>query len=199
MTKSKEVTIDARWLRTGLGTYIFNLIKKLSERSEAPAIRVIIRNCDRDRIAPFCKQIRIVNAPIYSILEQLEIPFACRGTDLLHVPHYNIPVLRNGRMLVTVHDVIHLTYGAYRRSAKSWIYAWPMLRAATRKACHVITVSEYSKAQLIRHVGVPREKITVIYNGVSSDFDPSNQAGACSEVSAALGIGDRFLLYVGNL
>jgi glycosyltransferase involved in cell wall biosynthesis len=199
MTKSKEVTIDARWLHTGLGTYTFNLIKRLSESSEAPAIRAIIRNCDRERIAPFCKRIQIVDAPIYTLREQFEVPFAARDTDLLHVPHYNIPLLWRGKVLITVHDIIHLTNMTYRRNAKSWIYSWPMLKAATRKACHVITVSEHSKTQLIRRVGVPREKITVIYHGVSSDFDPSNQAGACSEVSATLGIGSRFLLYVGNL
>jgi glycosyltransferase involved in cell wall biosynthesis len=175
------------------------LITKLSEFSQAPAIRVIIRDCDRDHVAPFCKQIRIVNAPIYSVREQFEIPFASRGTDLLHVPHYNIPVLRSGRILVTIHDIVHLTFEKYRQSAKGWIYAWPMLRAATRKACHIITVSEHSKAQLVRHVGVPRDKITVIYNGVSSDFDPSNQTGARNEMLRALGIVSPFLLYVGNL
>ena len=74
-----------------------------------------------------------------------------------------------------------------------------MLNAAARKADHIITVSNYSKAQIMETLGTPGSKISVIHCGVGAQF---RQVGGQRESSAAagiLGIKGPFLLYVGNL
>src|SRR5207244_1173348 len=96
-------------------------------------------------------------------------------------------------------DLIHITDPNYSRSAKSWTYARPMLNLAARRAEHIVTISEYSKAQIVERLGVRDSKVTVIYCGVDSLFAPADRQEALQIVSSALGLHPPYILYVGNL
>jgi len=141
----------------------------------------------------------VVNTPIYTAREQWAIPRAAKGCDLLHVPHYNAPLFQRTPLVITIHDVIHITDPDYRVSFKSWAYARPVLRLAARKAGHIITVSEFSKAQIIERLGVPSSKVSTIYRCAKSEFSPMNRDEAFKAVSVAMEIREPYLLYVGNL
>jgi glycosyltransferase involved in cell wall biosynthesis len=194
-----EIAIDARCLHSGLGTYAYNLISGLARQGNEFPIHAIVNQRHKARIAPFCQRITTSEASMYSLREQIEIPWAARGADLLHVPHYNAPLLHRGKLLVSIHDLIHISEPAFRRSVKGWAYAMPVLNLAARKADHIVTVSEYSKAQIVERLGVQPSKITVIYNGVDGGFRCVGREPARSAVSAALGLQVPYILFVGNL
>jgi glycosyltransferase involved in cell wall biosynthesis len=118
--------------------------------------------------------------------EQFEIPAAAHGCALLHVLHYNVPLLYRGKLIVSIHDLIHLTREGHNGKLMILGYAWVMLRMAARRADRIITVSEYSKRQLVEQLGVSESKITVIPNGVGSQFHPIDKAKAASVVKSAL-------------
>lgn len=136
---------------------------------------------------------------MYTVREQWEIPRAAKGCGLLHVLHYNAPLPHRGPMVVSIHDLIHIMDGAYGGSWQSWVYARPMLNLAARKAQHIVTVSEFSKAQIVERLGVSDSKVTAIYNGVNREFQPCDREEAFGAVSAELGIQERYILYVGTL
>jgi glycosyltransferase involved in cell wall biosynthesis len=194
-----QVTIDARMLSTGIGTYVRNLIGSLKSCGEGLRIRALTLAEDVEWMRSQCHEVSVVDAPIYTIREQFEIPRAAHGADLLHVPHYNVPLLYKGRLLVTIHDLIHITDTTFKRGFRSLTYARPMLTLATRKADHIVTVSEYTKAQIVDRLGVSPSKITVVHNGVCSSFHGIEPDKAFREVSATLGIARPYILYVGNL
>jgi glycosyltransferase involved in cell wall biosynthesis len=150
-------------------------------------------------VAQWCRNVTVLNVPIYTLQEQLAIPRAAKGCDLLHIPHYNAPLLHRGPLLVSILDLIHISDPAYRQSFKSWIYARPMINLAARKAQHIVTLSEYSKAQIVERLGVPASKVTAIYCGVNGQFRCADRKEAYTAVSQALGIQDPYFLYVGNL
>lgn len=81
--------------------------------------------------------------------------------DLLHCPNQNIPLIRTVPVVVTIHDVIPLkTEGGLRR--------YPTFKrdidAVMARASHVITVSEYSKRDLLSlYPDHDPNKISVIY------------------------------------
>src|SRR5208337_3792587 len=129
-------------------------------------------------VKQWCPQLTVVNIPIYTAREQWAIPRASKGCDLLHVPHYNAPLLQRTPLVITIHDVIHITDPGYRASFKSRAYARPVLSLAARKAEHIITVSEYSKAQIIERLGVPSSKVSTIYCGVNGEFSPMDREEA---------------------
>ncbi len=194
-----RITIDARWLVGGIGAYTRHLLQGLHAHGNGFEVHAITRAQHADEVRPWCARMTLVNAPIYTLREQWAIPRAAKGCDLLHVPHYNAPLLEPAPLVVTIHDIIHITDPDEGASLKSRAYARPMLRAAARKAHHIITVSEYSKAQIVERLGVARSKVSVISNGLNDEFLPMRREEALNAVSVTLDIDRPYMLYVGNL
>ncbi len=112
----------------------------------------------------------------------------------VHLPnqHYGrwVPWL-NQPSVVTVHDLVRL---AFPFAKEGWISATGLMldRTGIRKATHVICVSEVTKRDLLRHLDVPEEKITVIHNGVNHDVFHPCQKQPHSRFRSP------YLLYVGS-
>lgn len=194
-----QIAIDARWLVGGIGTYTRHVLEGLSKLRNGFELHAITREQHAAEVKQWCAHVTVVNTPIYTFREQWAILRAARGCGLLHVPHYNAPLLHGGRLVITIHDLIHITDPVYRRSSKAWGYAQVVLKLAARIADHIITVSEYSKAQIIERLGVPVSKVSAIYNGVNAEFSPMDRELAFKAISAALGVSECYLLYVGGL
>jgi glycosyltransferase involved in cell wall biosynthesis len=195
----KQITIDARWLKGGIGTYTEHLLEGLSKSRNGFEIEAITRPEHVDLVTRWCSKVRIVDAPIYSLSEQWALPRVTGGSDLLHVPHFNVPLFHRGQLLVSILDVIHLTDPAYKRNLAMQIYARPMLLLAARKANHIVTISEFSKSQIIEHLRVPEDKVTAIRCGVNGQFHCEDRAEAARTITQQLRIEPPYILYVGNL
>lgn len=193
-----SLCIDARWLYSGIGTYTLNLVKELSQRNEL-VLNALTFSEHEATLRPFCNSVSIVNAPIYSVGEQFLVACAARRFPVLHVPHYNLPLLRKGVMLVTIHDLTHILDARFRNTLKSRAYARPMMRLAAKKAAHIFTDSEYSKRQILEHLEVSAEKVTVSYLGVGPQFFPEPREVARQLVQRQCGVTRPYILYVGNL
>ena len=193
-----SLCIDARWLYTGIGVYTLNLVRELSNRSELE-LHALTYSQHEAVLHRYCNSLSIVNAPIYSISEQFAVTRATRPFPVLHVPHYNAPLMREGTVLITIHDLTHILDARFRNSPKSLLYARPMLRLAARKAAHIFTVSEYSRQQIVEHLNVPSEKVSVTYNGVGPAFFPESREKARQTVQRECGVARPYILYVGNL
>jgi glycosyltransferase involved in cell wall biosynthesis len=154
---------------------------------------------DAERLGSLCDELIIVDAPIYTLREQFQISRAAYGFDLLHVPHFNVPICHRGPLLVSIHDVIHLMDPSVRQRPLAWSYARMMLEIAVRKSAHIVTVSEYSKLQIIDRLRIAPTKITVIYNGVSARFTYRDREQPYAEVTAELSVPRHYILVVGNL
>lgn len=195
----KKITIDARWLEGGIGTYTRHLVEGLAKHGNGFAVHAITREQHSRELKPWCHHLTVVNVPIYTVREQWAIPQAAAGCDLLHIPHYNAPLLERSPLVITIHDIIHLTDPYYCKTFKSRAYARPVLSLAVRKAKHIITVSNFSKTQIIDRLGVPPSKVSVIHSGVNGDFLPMDREEASHAVSTTLKLRGPYLLYVGSL
>jgi glycosyltransferase involved in cell wall biosynthesis len=194
-----KVTIDARWMAGGIGTYTKQLLAGICQSPDGFEVQAITRQRDAKLVAQWCPRVKVVNMPTYGLGEQLAIPWAAKGCDLLHIPHYNAPLLHRGPLLVSILDLIHITDPVYSPSFRSWVYARPMLNLVARKAEHIVTLSEYSKAQIVERLGVPAEKVTAIYCGVNGKFRCADREEAYTSASEALGIQGPYILFVGSL
>ena len=196
--RMSTLMIDARCVSTGLGTYTINVIKGLNRCSDL-TFGVITAPQGKPLLERLCDDVVTVNAPIYSFREQFEIPWAARNCDVLHVPHYNVPLAYSKCLLVTIHDLNHILDTSFRRTVKSWVYAQPMLRWAALRADHIFTVSHYSKRQIIEHLGGNEQKITVAYNGVSAHIFPEPREQSRLEINRDFAFDGPYVLFVGNL
>ncbi len=185
-------------LGTGIGTYTLNLISELLKQEGIP-LRLLTSRQGQEALRQFNCDVKIVEAPIYSVREQFQIPRAVGSSDVLHVPHYNAPLFRKGILLVTIHDLNHILDRTYRRTIQSLVYAQPMLRLAARRADHIFTVSKYSKRQIVDHLGVGAERITVVYNGIGAHIFREDREAARANINREFGFTGPYILFVGNL
>jgi len=201
MPTRAKITIDHRMLGfSGIGTYLKNLLENYARMECDFTFRLA---CPRQGYVREFGSARFTwiraDAPIYSLREQWQIPRAAEGADLSHRPHYNVPCFYRGKLLVTIHDLTHITDRTFRRTLPSLVYARPMLKVASHKADHIITDSEFTKRQVVDRLRVAPEKVTVIQLGVSSHFRLCAHEEAFRAASSALQLRRPYLLYVGTL
>ncbi len=100
--------------------------------------------------------------------------------------------------VVTFHDLFPIEHPEwYARGYAAW-YAL-LFRRLARTAAHLLAVSEYTKGQLVRLLGVDPERITVVPNGVAPALRPTTTLEA-ARAGAALALPSRrYLLSVSSL
>ncbi len=126
--------------------------------------------------------------------EQGVLPVQASGCALIYSPANLAPVL-SARNVVVIHDVAPLRHpeaysGPYTR------YQRLMLPALARRARLVITVSEFSRRELVEALGCPEERIAVIPGGVSERFRPDADSSAAMR---SFGLERPYVLVVGTV
>jgi glycosyltransferase involved in cell wall biosynthesis len=119
--------------------------------------------------------------------------------DLVHFPHFNSPILYPGRSVVTIHDITPFFFpgnkmnSLVRRTAFRLVFA-----SSIKKAGMVIAVSLSTKNDIVKHFGAKEDKITVTYEGVSSDFKIlPNRDKIRERLGSKYGIVKPFIFYTG--
>lgn len=169
------ITVDVRMLHaSGIGTYLQHLLPLLvTSGDNAPYDLLGDMPAMRRHVWTQRDNVRLTDcrAPIYSVAEQIELPRRTSlDTRLFWAPHYNIPLMHRGRLLVTIHDVLHLARPQYVSGLHRRFYARAMFRAVKSKAVSIICVSHFTADELVRLTGVHRDSIAVIHEGVDASW-----------------------------
>lgn len=204
-----RIGIDARFFGPegkGLGRYTQRLIENLERVADDHEFVVFLRKENFDLYHPASPRFRKAPADFrwYSAAEQLRYPSIIRreGIDLMHFPHFNVPVATPCPFVVTIHDLILFRYPTLRATTlhplwygiKYAAYRAVIARAAW-KARRIITVSECTKRDIVASLGVKPERVEVTYE--AADPVPASAGGEPHD-PAARGIVKPYLLYVGN-
>ena len=194
------VYLDCRHIDgSGIGTYISNLISNLDQYDLDHPIEILARDVHIPQIKKLCRfKIITYNAPIYSVHEQFRWVTKINPFGLLHVPLYNAPLFYPGNLITTVHDVCHMAMRQFFPGALRHIYSGQFLHMVLKKSDFVITVSNFSKSEIIKYYNIPEEKIRVIYNGVNPIFRPIEEEQR-KAVLKKHNLPLEFLLFLGNV
>ena len=180
---------------SGIGTYLKNLIPLII--SNFPNIKFTLLGKETELFE--LELNKFVNVdfipfdiPIYTINEQVVVPSLIpKNTNLYWSPHYNIPVLYNGKLLVTIHDINHIALPQGRNDWLKKKYAKYLLNMIMKKADKIVTVSKFTKNEILEYFGQNNlcDKIVTIHNGLAKIIfnrgdKPHNKP---------------YLLYVGNI
>src|SRR5438067_3076920 len=117
--------------------------------------------------------------------------------DLLHSPYWSNPLWSPWPTVVTVHDVIQFVLPEYAWRKISRVY-FGLVSAGARRADAVITVSECSKRDIVKLLGLSPERIHVIGNAVDASLFPVRDAWLLAGVRERYGISPRYILYFGG-
>ncbi len=128
--------------------------------------------------------------------EQIAFPLACRRLhiDVAHVPYWGSPWWRPCRLVVTVHDLIPLLLPEYRGGLLQRLYTALVARTA-RHAHLILTDSEASRRDLIRHLSVPPERVHTVYLAADERYSRPLTVEELERVRTRYALPQRFILY----
>ena len=118
--------------------------------------------------------------------------------DIFHATDHLLPPLRLSRGVFTIHDLIFRFFPEFHLPLNRW-YLSLMLPRFMQRADAIIAVSESTRRDALRLMGIPPEKVTVIYEGVNQAFRPLKDAVRLEEVRARYNLPPRFILYLGTI
>jgi glycosyltransferase involved in cell wall biosynthesis len=193
-----RLTVDLRMYRhSGIGRYLRNLLPLLLPLLDADRVRFLSKReiiGSPAWLADPRIEFKEEPARIYSVNEQMmSLRGVYRGTSLLWVPHYNVPLTYDGPMVVTIHDIAPLAMPEILGGNKTkQMYARLLIERAVRCATKILCVSEFTASELRERLGVPREKIVVTHPGIDAGWP--EQAVPHLEAD-----GLPYVLFVGNV
>lgn len=196
----KSICLDVRKLELGgIGTYLQNILKFISPSRFDISLLVPKKSIEKH---PYLHAFRLIpfHVPDYSFMEQVRFPFAIPECDLFWIPHFNLPLfpIRAKKILMTLPDLFHLVYFS-KLSFLEKRYAKFFLSQAVKRSDHLITVSNFSKRELLRFTQASNTQIEVIPNGVDQElFKPCLNPDRQSEVKKKYHLPSHYFLFIGN-
>jgi glycosyltransferase involved in cell wall biosynthesis len=197
-----KIAFDLRRIENpGIGRYMKCLVEEILRRETEHDYLLILAPKARDAIRSNSTRVERVHASshYYSVREQIEIPRILRENkvDLLHAPHFLLPLSRPCPAVVTIHDVVYIACAEDLPSHLGQFYYSAMMRASARLATRIITDSVFSKNEIIRYLHVDPDKIAVIYPAVDATFGRISDPATLQAARADYSIHDDYILYTG--
>ncbi len=195
-----RIGIDTRMIQhTGIGSYLQGLLEGLDRTETVRRFEFCLFGGKENFELASMRRHRF-QSKIYSIQEQLEYPFHLRGCELWHAPHYNVPLFKGKtKLVVTIHDLIHWIFKDDFFTPLQAFYTQKMIREAVQKSDHIITVSQKTKEDLVFHFDADPDRISVIYEAVSGEFQPEKNPEEFEALKARYRLPDSFFIYVGMI
>ena len=195
-----KIAIDSRMINnSGIGTYLRNMIPVLLEGFQLTLLGNINELKDYSNFESL--KILKCDSPIYSIKEQFELYSKIPKCDVFISPHYNIPILpiKAKRRIVIIHDVYHLAY--YKSlDLKQKLYAKFMINFAINKSDNIITVSEFSRSEIIKYASCDPQKLMVIYCGLDDkNFRKNLSVDYAQKIKQRYNLPEKYFLFVSNI
>lgn len=169
-----HIGIDARlthYRSGGTSTYIRALLAEFAHDTTHRYTVIQSRKAKKPLVEGL-RHVRVWTPP-HNRLERsaLSVELARLRLDVLHSPDFIPPMRGARRHVITVHDLAFLLYPD-QMTEDSKRYYNDQIAMAVQQADHILSVSEATKADMMRLLNVPESKITVQYHGVDPDFRP---------------------------
>ncbi len=213
-----KIGIDARFFgiaSKGLGRYTQKLIEGLEKEESEDTYEIFLTKEGFLEYTPTNPRFRkvLVNYPWYGFREQILYPWFLyrRKLDLIHFPHFNVPILYKKPFVVTIHDLILLHYPTPRASAQStcwykikYFFYTKVIASAVKRAEKVLVVSEFTRMDVSAMYAQTSSKIIVTTEGVDQYCLWSTPKEVFSKLNNLWARAQRkekekpFALYVGN-
>jgi len=216
--KRRTIGIDARFygpLGKGLGRYTQEIVDNVIAINTDEAIDYVIflsvENFDEFICPNTNVRKEFIKSRWYTLAEQFEVPYKWwrAKIDLMHFPHFNVPFIKTGVYVVTIHDLILTKFPTHRASTLHPLIYWLkdkayrlIISSAVKNAKRIITVSEFTKLDLIEQFKADDKKIEVTYEGVANLAKGNDSLFVAKldnkKTLALYNIHVPFLLYIGN-
>lgn len=142
--------------------------------------------------------------PVHALLSGLlKLPLPNSGAirrdvDLFHATDHHIPRIAGVPTVATVMDLIPVIHPEWIKQDLQRLKSW-LFTTSIHQADHIITISEYSKQDIVKHLGIAPERISVTPLGVEPVYFERIETSQRDAVLRKHGIKPGFFLFVGTL
>ncbi|MBI4363702.1 MAG: glycosyltransferase family 4 protein [Candidatus Doudnabacteria bacterium] len=198
-----RIGLDLRMLGggSGISRYISELSHEILRQDKTNQYVLFFKGTDESAdYRKYGHKMVIADIPHYSFAEQFKLPKILKKEqlDLVHFPHFNVPIFYRRPFVVTIHDLTHTRFPGRKKSHLFHRLAYNLvLFNAIKKAKKIIAVSQSTKNELKEFFQIPDEKIQVIYEGASESYKVMDKQEAFQQISNRYGVTKQYILYVG--
>ncbi len=210
MADGPRVLVDATAIpadRGGVGRYVDELLPAL--RRAGADVVVVCQPRDVEQVAGLVGEQRVVAAPRWVarrparlVWEQVGLPrvVARTGAQVLHSPHYTMPLVGRFARVVTLHDATFFSHPRLHSRVKA-VFFRTWTRLAVRSSAVLVVPSQATASQVTTYTGADPARFRVAYHGVDREvFHPAGPE-AQQRVRASLGLDDDvpYVAFLGTL
>ncbi len=204
-----RVLVDATAVpadRGALGRYVDGLVGALD--AAGADLVVACQRADEERYGRLVPHATVVagppaiaHRPARLAWEQSGLPMVAGqvGADVIHSPHYSMPLRPGKPVVVTIHDLTFFTEPDAHSPVTAAFYK-AAIRTSARQATRLIVPSKATRDELVRVLAADSTKIDVAYHGVDHQLFHRPDAQQLRQVSDRLGLHGRgYVAYLGTL
>jgi glycosyltransferase involved in cell wall biosynthesis len=125
--------------------------------------------------------------------------FFRKYSDLTHFFDFVVPFGVRGKKILTVHDMSFFAYPKETR-LRTKLLLKIYIKMSCKRADKIVTVSEFSKKEIIKYLNISPDKIHVVPNGVNTEkYFPIKNNDSIKSVKEKYSINNKYFLYLGTL
>jgi glycosyltransferase involved in cell wall biosynthesis len=204
-----RVLVDATAVpadRGALGRYVDGLVAALG--ATGADLAVACQRNDEERYGRLVPEATVVAGPTAIAhraarlaWEQTGLPLVAQqvNADVLHAPHYTMPLRPGVPVVSTIHDLTYFTEPDAHNPVTATFFK-SAIRTAARRATRLLVPSKATRDELVRVLGADPTRIDVAYHGVDHTLFHRPPAERMRQVSDRLGLhGKPYVAYLGGL
>ena len=206
--KKMHTAVNTRLLQhgplDGIGRFSFEIIKRVAANNKEDKFTLIFdRSYDPKYITSKNVYAKWVPPPtrlpfLMDIFFEVSVPVLLRRLkpNVFFSPDGWVSMSTLTPTVQVVHDLnfIHLPEHLPPRWRKYYLEKFPLF---IERADHIITVSEFSKRDLMKELHVPEKKISVVYNETAEGFRPAVNMAEIEDIQKRYADGKSYFLFVG--
>lgn len=204
-----RVLVDATAVpadRGALGRYVDGLVAALG--ATGADLAVACQRNDEERYGRLVPEATVVAGPTAIAhraarlaWEQTGLPLVAQqvNADVLHAPHYTMPLRPGVPVVSTIHDLTYFTEPDAHNPVTATFFK-SAIRTAARRATRLLVPSKATRDELVRVLGADPTRIDVAYHGVDHTLFHRPAPERMGQVSDRLGLhGKPYVAYLGGL
>ena len=207
--KMKKISLELQWAvgkKTGVGWYIYNIVKELSKTDKNDYIAEFINFMGRHDVKSQIdydikiKQNKLLTYTMYNFLtKKMNISHnLILGTksDIYHFFNFTIPKNIKGKVIVTIYDTVFFSAPETMGDMK----AISEYKYAAERSDLILTISESAKSDIIKHFNVDEKKIEIVTPGIDLEKYLHNYTDIELEnVRKKYKLPENYILYLGTI
>ena len=200
-----RIAIDARMLKAGtmhgIARYVHELISCLRTAGGKHRFFIFVNEDSplESMVLPSNMELITARTRWISLSEQIELPNLLRRlrADLFHSPSFVAPFYSPCKTIMTIHDLNHMVLPQFYTPFHKVYYSF-FVKRCIRRSEAILTVSLFSRDEIVRTLKVPPEKVAVTYNGISPNYRRVTDPETLKYVRDIYELPERFVFCLTN-